>query len=150
MTAASRDRHAARYPAAAMRTLLSRLLVVCCLAVLAAGPGTALAQTADPFRGLPPAQTDTSTVATTSTATTTTGNGGLKRWQELLIFAAGVALLAGIGFAIVGDARKLAPVSESDRAGAHTASAGTARKSHDKAKARQKAKRARQARKKNR
>ncbi len=33
-------------------------------------------------------------------------NGGLATWQELLIFGAGLALLAGIGFAIVGDARE--------------------------------------------
>ena len=34
------------------------------------------------------------------------GNGGLKTWQEVLIFAAGLILLGGIGFAIVGDARE--------------------------------------------
>jgi hypothetical protein len=131
-----------------MRTLMSRILLVCCLALAAAGPGTASAQTADPFGGLPPAQTDTSTVATTSTSTTT--DGGLKRWQETLIFLAGVALLSGIAYAIVSDARKVAPVTEEERSGAHPTSPGSARKAHDKAKARQKAKRARAARKKNR
>ena len=34
------------------------------------------------------------------------GDGGLKTWQEVLIFGAGVILLGGIGFAIVGDARE--------------------------------------------
>jgi hypothetical protein len=38
--------------------------------------------------------------------TTDSGNGGLKTWQQVLIFAAGLILLAGIGFAIVGDARE--------------------------------------------
>jgi hypothetical protein len=43
----------------------------------------------------PPPETDTNT-----------GNVGLKTWQEVLIFGAGLVLLLGIGLAIVGDARE--------------------------------------------
>jgi hypothetical protein len=131
-----------------MRTLLARILVLACLSSVALAPGLAAAQS-NPFGGLPPAQQDTSTVDTTSTATTATG-GGLKRWQEVLIFFAGVALLTGIAFAIIGDARKKAPVTAEEAAGAHRHGAGGARKSQDKAKARKKAKAQRAARRHNR
>jgi hypothetical protein len=131
-----------------MRTLIARVLVLACLAAAAAGPGVAAAQV-NPFDGLPPAQQDTSTVQTT-TSTATDQSDGLKRWQEVLIFLAGVALIAGIGFAIVGDARKNAPVTEDELAGAHKSSAAGARKAHGKAKARKRAKAAKAARKHNR
>ena len=49
---------------------------------------------------------ETATEAAPPPETTDSGNGGLKTWQEVLIFAAGVILLGGIGFAIVGDARE--------------------------------------------
>jgi hypothetical protein len=49
--------------------------------------------------------TPTPTAAPPDTSTST-GNGGLKTWQEVLIFSAGLVLIAGIGFAIVGDARE--------------------------------------------
>ncbi len=131
-----------------MRTLLARLLVLTCLAFALVGPSVAGAQS-NPFGGLPPAQEDTTTVTTTSTSQTT-DDGGLERWQELLIFFAGVALLAGIAFAIVGDARRNAPVTADEAAGAHKHGTGGARKAQDKAKARKKAKAQRQARKHNR
>jgi hypothetical protein len=50
-----------------------------------------------------PESTQTPTAAPPDTSSD--GNGGLKTWQEVLIFAAGLILLGGIGFAIVGDAR---------------------------------------------
>jgi hypothetical protein len=131
-----------------MRTLIARILVLSCLALAAAGPAVAAAQV-NPFDNLPPAQQDTSTVQTT-TSTTTGQDDGLQRWQEVLIFLAGIALIAGIGFAIVGDARKNAPVTEDEIAGAHKSSAAGARKAHSKAKSRKKAKAARAARKHNR
>lgn len=138
-----------RYIPAPMRSLTARLLVLGCVLLAAAVPATAGAQS-NPFTPLPQAQTDTSTQATTSSSTTTADNGGLSRFQEVMIFLAGVALLGGIGFAIVGDARKNAPVTEKDRAGAHVGHAAGATKAQSKAKARAKAKRQRQARKKNR
>ena len=66
--------------------------------VLAAPAGAQQA----PTLGAPETQTDTAAPPDT---TSTTGNGGLKTWQEVLIFGAGLILLGGIGFAIVGDAR---------------------------------------------
>jgi hypothetical protein len=56
-----------------------------------------------PTLGAPETQTDT---AAPAPQTTSTGGGGLKTWQEVLIFGAGLILLGGIGFAIVGDARE--------------------------------------------
>lgn len=131
-----------------MRRLLSRILTVCCL-VLALGTAPALAQ-GNPFSPLPtPAPTtDTTTTVTTSSSSST--DDGLDRWQEVLIFLAGVALIAAIGFAIVGDARKVAPVSQEELEGGHERSPAGARKAQSKAKARKKGKAQRQARKHNR
>jgi hypothetical protein len=82
------------------KTLLA--LAVLVLALAASAPAVAQ-QT--PTLGAP----DTTTSApVTPVTTTTSGNGGLKTWQELLIFAAGLALIAGIAFAILGDARESA------------------------------------------
>jgi len=39
---------------------------------------------------------------------------GLKGWQETLIFVGGAALLFGIGFTIVADAKRRRPVSEEE------------------------------------
>src|SRR3954452_17198805 len=41
-------------------------------------------------------------------------SGGLKSWQEVLIFGAGIVLLGGIAWAIVSDARTRAPVKDSE------------------------------------
>lgn len=132
-----------------MRSLTARILLVATLAALAFGPGVALAQDGDPFNGLPAATTNAPAV-TTTTASTTVDNGGLKDWQEILIFLAGVALIAGIGFAIVGDARKVAPVTDAELDGAHQTAKSGARKAQNKAQARKKGKAQRQARKANR
>ena len=56
-----------------------------------------------PTLGAPETQTDT---AAPAPETTSAGGGGLKTWQQALIFAAGLVLLGGIGFAIIGDARE--------------------------------------------
>jgi hypothetical protein len=56
-----------------------------------------------PTLGAPETQSDT---AAPAPETTSSGGGGLKTWQEVLIFGAGLILLGGIGFAIVGDARE--------------------------------------------
>jgi hypothetical protein len=56
-----------------------------------------------PTLGAPETTTD---AAPPPPETTDSGNGGLETWQQVLIFAAGLILLGGIGFAIVGDARE--------------------------------------------
>ncbi len=118
-----------------MRSLLRLVLLTAVVSALAT-PGVAAAQS-NPFGGLPPAQQDTSTLEA-APSTTADRSDGLARWQEVLIFMAGIALIAGIGFAIVGDARKNAPVTEEERAGAHRSSASGSRKVHDKARVRKK------------
>jgi hypothetical protein len=71
------------------------------LAALALLAPVATAQQA-PSLGAP-TTTQSAPVITTDASS---DNGGLSTWQELLIFGAGLALLAGIGFAIAGDARE--------------------------------------------
>jgi hypothetical protein len=88
----------------------------------------------------PPPQTDT------------TGGGGLKTWQEVLIFGAGLVLLLGIGFAIVGDARDRAARLGRRRGEPETAGAGVPHKHRQQAKqqARAKARAAKAQRRRNR
>jgi hypothetical protein len=56
-----------------------------------------------PTLGAPP--TPNVTVQNTQ-STSTSGGGGLKTWQEALIFAAGIILIGGITVAILADARE--------------------------------------------
>ena len=83
-----------------MPVRLKPLLALVALTIALACAAPAVAQQAPTLGG---ETTQTQTAAPPDT--TDSGNGGLKTWQEVLIFAAGVILLAGIGFAIVGDAR---------------------------------------------
>jgi hypothetical protein len=99
-----------------MRAMLRRFTLLLCLVVALAGlPLAAVAGAqSSPFAPLPqptPDQSQTPTVATTS-STTTDDSGGLKDWQEILIFAGGGILLLGIAWAIVSDARAHAPVED--------------------------------------
>lgn len=128
-----------------MRSLRRLLTALALLGVLAV-PASAVAQF-DPVSPSSPAPQEAPTVAA---APDHGDNGGLKRWQEILLFAGGLALLAGIGFAIVGDARRHAPVGEDDRRpGAHEAGVSGSRRPRDKARAKQQRKRAKAARKRN-
>jgi hypothetical protein len=118
--------------------MLAVLLAV--LAMLA--PGAAAQQA--PSLGAP-ATTESAPVVTTDDG----GNGGLSTWQELLIFGAGVALLAGIAFAILGDARERTRGRRGTRA--EPAAAGVApprqsRQAKQRSRARAKAARARRRR----
>jgi hypothetical protein len=80
------------------------------LAVLAlALPAAAGAQQV-PTLGAP-----TETQAPVVTTSSNPADRGLRGWQELLIFGAGIVLLLGIGWAIVGDARQRAPVKDRSR-----------------------------------
>lgn len=124
------------------------------LAVLAAAlltPAAAAAQSA-PFAPLPEApQEQQAPVAVDSG----TDDGGISALAQGLLILAGVALVLGIGFAIARDARRNAPAEARPgrEAGTPTAEGMGERKKPDpRAAQKQKAaaKRARQARKKNR
>jgi hypothetical protein len=101
-----------------------------------------------PTLGAPETQTDTAPPP----ETTDSGDGGLKTWQQVLIFSAGVILLGGIGFAIVGDARERARRLSRHGTTPETAGAGVPHKHSQAAKkrARAKARQARAQRRKNR
>ena len=128
--------------------MLARVSVVLCLLALLA-PAAALAQDQSPFAPLPPAQTLPQDQPVQTSSNTTDGNGGLRGWQQALIFAAGGVLLLGIGWAIIGDARNRAPVEETT--GQHESrERAEAERRRRKQQARARAKRAKQARRKNR
>jgi hypothetical protein len=120
------------------------------LALLA--PAGALAQD-NPLGPLPQApQSGTPTVAVAPPGNDG-GGGGLKTWQEVLIFGAGLILLGGIVFAIVGDARERA--RRRSRHGTTPEAVGAAGVPHKhsqqaKQRARAKARQARAQRRKNR
>jgi hypothetical protein len=133
-----------------MRAMPRRFtLLICLLAALAVPVAAARAQDS-PFAPLPPATTTPDQTPTVSSSNTSTDDGGLKSWQELLIFAGGGVLLLGIGWAIVTDARNAAPApDDSDEA-----RASKARREEDlkrrKSRNRAATKRSRAARKRNR
>lgn len=77
------------------RSLLAVLVALAALALPAAAP----AQSAPELGAPEPEETTPAPVTTDST------DDGLETWQQALIFAAGVVLLAGISVAIIGDAR---------------------------------------------
>ena len=120
------------------------VLIVLVLAVAAA---PAAAQNS-PFGGLAPAQTtpDVTVAAPASSG----GVAGLQTWQETLIVIAGVALIAGIGLAIVADARSRAPVSEAELGHPGMGGPHPNRSPEAKQRARAKAKAARRQRRANR
>jgi hypothetical protein len=88
--------------------VLRRSLVIAVLLCVLAPPVVAIAQS--PFSPLPQAQEPTQTATTSNSSTNNGDSGGLASWQEVLIFMGGVALIIGIGYAIVTDARRNAPV----------------------------------------
>ena len=93
--------------------MLRRSLAIAALLCVIAPPAAALAQ--GPFAPLPQPQEPTQTATTTGGSTTTSDtSGGLKSWQEILIFMGGVILIVGIGYAIVTDARRNAPLKEGE------------------------------------
>jgi hypothetical protein len=124
-----------------------RLAIILLSALLLtwAAAGTAVAQQ-DPFGPIPQTPPEQPPPAPVKD-----DGGGLNRTQELLIGAAGLVLLVGIGWAIVRDARNAAPVDrdhpldDPDRAkGSRTPPERRVKQNRAKAKA------ARQARKRNR
>jgi hypothetical protein len=132
-----------------MAVRVKPLLVLAALMLVLVLAAPAGAQQA-PTLGAPQTQTD---AAAPPDTTSTTGGGGLKTWQEVLIFGAGLTLLAGIAFAIVGDARDRARRLSRHGTTPETAgAAGTPHKHSQQAKqrARAKARQARAQRRKNR
>jgi hypothetical protein len=121
------------------------LLVTAALVAVLTLPGVATAQ--DGLSPLAPVQTQPQPAPSTPT-----GDDGLSSTQQLLIACAGLVLLFGIGWAIVRDAHRRAPVD--DRRTTADGSAplkGTkATPSHRTSKSHKKAKAARRARKRNR
>src|SRR5919198_1186253 len=67
----------------------------------------AVAQQA-PTLGAPPTPDVTVQTQTLQTTSGSGGGGGLKTWQEALIFAAGIIPIAGIAVAILADSRERA------------------------------------------
>jgi hypothetical protein len=135
-----------------MRAMPRRLVLLFCLLIAFSAPiaGIASAQDASPFAPLPQATTTPQDQTTTTATTSSDDNGGLKSWQQVLIFLGGGILIAGIGWAILSDARSHAPVADETE----VQHAAKLRKEDDikrrKAKSREASKRARAARKRNR
>lgn len=90
-----------------------RILPIAAVLCLLALPASAGAQ-ANPFAPLPQPQQQQPATTTTSGSTSSSDGGGLKTWQEVLIFMGGIILIAGIGYGIVLDARRSAPVKEGE------------------------------------
>jgi hypothetical protein len=127
--------------------MLRRCTLLILLVALAA-PMAAHGQSS-PFAPLPPAQTAPEEVPTTPSSTSS-DDGGLEGWQTTLIVAAGGILLLGIAWAIVADARSVAPTRDDDEDLEAVKVRQEADLKRRKARNRAAAKRSRQARKKNR
>jgi hypothetical protein len=82
-----------------MRGRVGSSIAVAGLVLALAAP--ARAQQA-PTLGAPP----TPNTVQSAPSSTSSGGGGLKTWQEALIFAAGIILIGGITIAILTDARE--------------------------------------------
>jgi hypothetical protein len=127
--------------------VLRRPLAIAAVLCALAPPAAALAQS--PFSPLPQPVEPTTTTTSNNTTTTSGDSGGLATWQEVLIFLGGVVLIIGIGYAIVTDARRNAPVREGEE-GHIGERLKHLPKSRTKPVRRAKARQARQARKRNR
>ena len=92
--------------------MLRRPLAIAAVLCVLAPSAAALAQS--PFSPLPQPVEPTTTTTSNNTTTTSGDSGGLASWQEILIFLGGVVLIIGIGYAIVTDARRNAPVREGE------------------------------------
>jgi hypothetical protein len=102
-------------------------------ALMAATP--AIAQQA-PTLGAPDTQTEVAPVETSTAA----DGGGLRPWQEILIVAAGLILVGGIAFAILGDARERAAQLRGHGRGESADTAGVRHRHSQRAKQRARAK----------
>ncbi|MEA2275672.1 MAG: hypothetical protein QOI62_857 [Solirubrobacteraceae bacterium] len=123
--------------------LLAVAALVLTLAVASPAAGQAV-----PTLGAP--ETQTTSAAPPPVTDTTAGSSGLKTWQELMIFGAGLALIAGIAFAILGDAKERAARLRHGRPDPQDEGPLHRRPQQSKQRARQKARAARAQRRRNR
>jgi hypothetical protein len=131
------------------RSMLRRCTILICLVALAT-PIAAHAQDS-PFAPLPPAQTTPEPVPTATSSSSSSGDdGGLAGWQTTLIVLAGGILLLGIAWAIVADARSVAPTGDEPESKVESKARQEADLKRRKARNRAAAKRSRDSRKKNR
>jgi hypothetical protein len=132
---------------------MARVTTTLCVLVLlaAAGAPSAVAQQ-NPFGPIPQAPPEQTAPPTNTTSSSTDGNGGLSRRQEILLACAGFVLLFGIGYAIVRDARRSAPVlaHRSEEEGGTRSKGSRTPKQQRVTQGRTRAKAARRSRKKNR
>ena len=131
--------------------MLRRFTLLICLVALAA-PIAAHAQNS-PFAPLPPAQTTPEpapTATSSSSSSSSSDDGGLAGWQTTLIVVAGGILLLGIAWAIVADARSVAPTGDEPESKVESKARLEADLKRRKARNRAAAKRSRDSRKKNR
>jgi hypothetical protein len=129
---------------AAMRTRVLPRIAAAALALVLATASAAVAQQTPTLGSPAPGETQTAVQQSTTSA----GGGGLATWQEVLIFGAGLILVAGIAFAILGDARQRA--SRLGGPATDPAAAPHKHKQRSKQHARAKAKAARAQRRRNR
>ncbi|GAC1435411.1 MAG: hypothetical protein NVSMB51_04850 [Solirubrobacteraceae bacterium] len=127
-----------------MRTFARALLALLCAGLLLPAAGAAQNPFGPPVAPAPPQDQATSTQA----ATTSTSSGGLSSGSQVLIFVGAGAVLAAIAFVIMRDARIHAPARA--RTGAEPQRKTTPPLAVRVDRGRAKAKRARQARKRNR
>jgi hypothetical protein len=128
-----------------MRFRRGTSIVAAALVLALALSAPAVAQQS-PTLGAPP----TPDVTVQTQQTTTAGGGGLKTWQEALIFAAGLILIGGIAVAIMTDARERARRIGHGGPATEPAGATHRHRQQSKQRSRQKGKAARAQRRKNR
>jgi hypothetical protein len=130
--------------------MLRRSTLLICLLAALAGPVAAHAQDS-PFAPLPPAQTQAPDPAPApAPSTSANDDGGLAGWQTVLIVLGGGILLLGIAWAIVSDARSVAPTIDNTEEREEARQRKEADLKRRKQKNRQAAKRSRASRKRNR
>src|SRR5258708_10540799 len=102
------------------RTVASLAAAVAAISMALAGAQlgpAASAQAANPFQQLATPQTQPPTTPVTTTPSPTpagTSNGGLSTAAQAAIFAGAIVLIGVIGFVIMRDARRAAPVKARD------------------------------------
>jgi hypothetical protein len=130
-----------------MRARVGSSIAVLALVLVLAGP--AAAQQA-PTLGAPPTPDVTVNTGQGTPVSTDGSGGGLKTWQEALIFAAGLILIVGIAVAILADSRERAGRLGHGRAVTEPGTAPHRHKQRSKQQARAKTKAQRAARRRNR